>query len=139
MAQNDGNGHAVVLFDGVCNFCNSTVNCIIKRDKRDYFRFAPLQSTKGVELQTAHNLEPDALDTLVLVERGRVYTKSTAALRIARRLGGLYLVFYALIVVPRFIRDFLYDWFARHRYRWFGKKDECMVPTAKVRGKFLTD
>jgi predicted DCC family thiol-disulfide oxidoreductase YuxK len=129
--------HEIVLFDGVCNFCEASVNFIIKHDRKARFRFAPLQSEVGAEIQRRYNLDPSALDTLVLVERGKLYTKSTAALRVARRLSGVYPLFYAMIVVPPFVRDFLYDWFARRRYRWFGRKDECMAPTADMRERFL--
>jgi len=91
----------------------------------------------GGELRERFGLDAGGLDTVVLVEGDRVYVRSGAALRIARRLGGVYPAFYALIVVPPFIRDFLYDWFARHRYRWFGQRDACIVPSAEVRERFL--
>ena len=135
----DTSQHAVVLFDGVCNFCNRSVNWIIRRDRRGYFRFAPLQSDGGARLQVEYGLDPTALDTLVLIEGGQVYTKSTAGLRIVRRLRPPWPALYALIAVSRPARDLLYDWFARRRYRWFGKRDECMVPTAEVRERFLSD
>ena len=131
--------HAIILFDGVCNFCDASVNFVIKRDKRGYFRFAPLQEPKGTAIAREHGVDPGRLDTFVLVENGRAYRKSGGALRVARRLGGLYLLAFALIIIPPFIRDFLYDWFARKRYRWFGKKDACMVPTPEARDRFLTD
>jgi predicted DCC family thiol-disulfide oxidoreductase YuxK len=131
--------HAIVLFDGVCNFCNRSVNWIIRRDTRGRFRFAALQSQAGAALQKRHGLDPGALDTLVLVEGAKVYVKSTAALRIVKRLGGLRSAVYALIAVPRPVRDFAYDWFARRRYRWFGERDECMVPSPEVRERFLSD
>jgi len=131
--------HPIVLFDGVCNFCNRSVNFVIKRDKRRYFRFAPLQTAKGGEIARRHGIDPEQLDTFVLVENGRAYRKSGGALRVARRLGGLYALAYGLIAVPPFVRDWFYDWFARRRYSWFGKKDECMVPTSEVRERFLTD
>jgi predicted DCC family thiol-disulfide oxidoreductase YuxK len=138
-AQKGSDSHPIVLFDGVCNFCNRSVNWIIRRDRRGRFRFAALQSEAGTALQERHGLDPSALDTLVLVEDGRVYVKSTAALRIVRRLRSRWRALYGLIAVPRPVRDFAYDWFARRRYRWFGKRDECMVPTADVRERFLTD
>jgi predicted DCC family thiol-disulfide oxidoreductase YuxK len=138
-AQKGSDSHPIVLFDGVCNFCNRSVNWIIRRDRRGRFRFAALQSEAGTALQERHGLDPSALDTLVLVEDGRVYVKSTAALRILRRLRSRWRALYGLIAVPRPVRDFAYDWFARRRYRWFGKRDECMVPTADVRERFLTD
>ena len=131
--------HAIILFDGVCNFCDASVNFVIKRDKRRYFRFAPLQEPNGGEIARKYGIDPARLDTFVLVENGRAYRKSGGALRVARRLGGLYPLAFALIAVPPFIRDFFYDWFARHRYGWFGKKDACMVPSAEVRDRFLTD
>jgi predicted DCC family thiol-disulfide oxidoreductase YuxK len=131
--------HAIILFDGVCNFCNASVNFVIKRDRRGYFRFAPLQEPKGAEVARQYGMDPERLDTFVLVESGRAYRKSGGALRVARRLGGLYPLAFALIAIPPFIRDFCYDWFARRRYRWFGKKDACMVPTPEVRERFLTD
>ena len=130
---------AIILFDGVCNFCDASVNFVIKRDKLGYFRFAPLQEPKGGEIALRHGIDPERLDTFVLVEGGRAYRKSGGALRVARRLGGIYVFAFALIAIPPFIRDFFYDWFARHRYRWFGKKDACIVPTPEVRGRFLTD
>ena len=132
-------GHATVFFDGVCNVCNASVRFIIKRDVRRYFRFAPLQSKHGDAMQRSFGLDPEAVATLVLVENGRAYTRSTAALRIARRLGKLWPLLYALIIVPRFLRDVAYDWFARRRYRWFGKRDACMVPSKDVRDRFLPD
>jgi predicted DCC family thiol-disulfide oxidoreductase YuxK len=133
----DALGHPVVLFDGVCNFCSGTVNWIIARDPKAQFRFAALQSDAGRALQERFGLDPDALDTLVLVEKRRPYVKSTAFLRVVRRLGLPWRLLYPLVIVPRPVRDFLHDVFARRRYRWFGKKDECMVPTAEVRERFL--
>jgi predicted DCC family thiol-disulfide oxidoreductase YuxK len=130
---------AIILFDGVCNFCDASVNFVIKRDKRGYFRFAPLQEPKGGEIARKYGIDPERLDTFVLIENGRAYRKSGGALRVARRLGGLYMLAFTVIAVPAFIRDFFYDWFARHRYRWFGKKDACMVPPPEVRDRFLTD
>ena len=132
-------GHAIVLFDGVCNVCNSSVNFIIKHDRRRYFLFAPLQSPRGRELQAHFDLDAERLDTIVLIEDGRVYLRSTAALRIARRLGGRYRLLYAFTVIPSPVRDFGYDWFARRRYRWFGRRNACMAPAEDVRDRFLPD
>jgi predicted DCC family thiol-disulfide oxidoreductase YuxK len=128
-----------ILFDGVCNFCDAYVNFVIRNDRRDYFRFAPLQSEAGARIQTEYGLDPSQLDTFVVIERGKAYLRSTAALNIVRRLGGLYPMLYAAIVVPRPVRDFLYNWFAKRRYRWFGQKEECMIPAADVKGRFLTE
>ena len=132
-------GHAIVLFDGVCNVCSSSVNFVIKRDAKRYFLFAPLQSPAGRAWQERLGLDAESLDTTVLIEDGRAYLRSAAALRIARKLGGLYPLFYAFIVIPPFLRDFAYDWFARRRYRWFGRRDACMTPTQDVRDRFLPD
>lgn len=132
--------HPTILFDGVCNFCDAFVNWIIARDRRGLFRFAPLQSPAGERLQREHGLDPTALDTLVLIEGGgRVYRKSGAALRVLRRLRRPWPFLFVLIAVPAFIRDFAYDFFARRRYRWFGRKDECMVPAPEVRERFLVE
>lgn len=127
--------HGIVLFDGVCNFCDSTVQFIHARDKRDYFRFAALQSETGARLQKEFGLHN--IDSVILVERGAAYTRSTAALRIAKKLGGAWSLAYAFIVVPRFIRDFAYDLFAKNRYRLFGKKDACGLPTPELRKRFI--
>jgi predicted DCC family thiol-disulfide oxidoreductase YuxK len=135
----DRESHPVVLFDGVCNLCNATVNWIIARDRKGLFRFAALQSVAGVRLQREHGLDPTALDTLVLVEGGRTYRKSSAGLRIVRRLCWPWPLLFGLIAVPAFMRDFAYGWFARRRYRWFGRKDECMAPAPEVRERFLLD
>jgi len=132
-------GHAIVLFDGVCNVCNSSVNFIIKRDAGRYFLFAPLQSPAGRAWQEHLGLDAERLETTVLIEDGRAYQRSAAALRIARRLGGLWPLVYAFAVVPPFLRDFAYSWFARRRYRWFGRRDACMAPAQDVRDRFLPD
>jgi predicted DCC family thiol-disulfide oxidoreductase YuxK len=133
------NDRPIVLFDGVCNFCNASVNWIIARDPRGRFRFAPLQSPAGERLQHEHGLDPTALDTLVLIDRGRVYRKSGAALRVVRRLRLPWPVLFGLIIVPAFVRDFVYDFPALRRYRWFGRRDECMVPSPEVQERFLVD
>ena len=127
----------VVLFDGVCNLCNGAVNFIIDRDRQQQFCFASLQSEVGESLLEQHQLPPEYLRSLVLVENNRVYTKSTAALRIARRLDGAWPLCYVFIVLPPVIRDYLYNIVARNRYRWFGKSESCRYPTADERQRFL--
>lgn len=127
-------GHAVVLFDGVCNLCSNSVQLIIRNDRTDYFRFASLQSDLGVALKQQYNIQADSI---VLVEDGKVYTQSSAALRIARRLKGAYPLLYGFMVLPKFIRDGVYAWIACNRYRWFGKKDACWIPTPELRNKFI--
>lgn len=128
---------AIVLFDGVCNFCNASVNFVIERDKAGYFKFAPLQSEIGEELAAKHGIDKIETDSVIVVEDEKVYTHSSAALRIARKLNGISSLIYALVVVPKPIRDFLYRLFAKHRYRLFGRQDACMMPTPNVRGRFL--
>ncbi len=129
----------MVLFDGICNLCSGFVRFIVERDPAAHFRFASLQSEAGRALMREHGLEIGEVDptSVVLVEDGRAYQRSTAALRIARRLRFPWPLFAAFVVVPRFVRDVVYDFVARHRYRWFGKKDVCMVPTPELRARFL--
>ena len=122
-----------VLFDGVCNLCNGAVRFILARDPADRFRLASLQSEAARRL-LGHE---GPGETIVLLEAGKTYTKSTAALRIARGLRFPWPLLYAFAAVPRPLRDLVYDWVARHRYRWFGKRDACPWPTPEVRGRFL--
>lgn len=128
---------AIILFDGVCNFCNGSVNFIIGRDSGGYFKFAPLQSGIGEKLLAEHGVDKNVTDSIVLVEDDKAYTHSTAALRIARKLDGAWKWLYAFVIVPRPIRDACYKLFARYRYKLFGKKDECMLPTPEIRARFL--
>ncbi len=128
---------ATVLFDGVCNFCNSSVNFIIERDKTGYFKFAPLQSEIGEELIAKYGIDPSDTDSVVLVDEGRAFTHSTAALKIAKKLDGPWSLAYGFIIVPKFARDGAYKLFARYRYRLFGRRDECMMPTPEIRARFL--
>jgi predicted DCC family thiol-disulfide oxidoreductase YuxK len=128
---------AVVLFDGVCNFCNSTVNFIIDRDPAGYFRFASLQSDAAQRILADCRLPSGFLDNIILFENGTCYGRSTAALRILRHLRGPSALVYLLVLVPRPIRDAGYDWFARNRYRWFGKRSECSIPSPEIRARFL--
>lgn len=128
---------ATVLFDGVCNFCNGSVNFIIAHDPDGYFRFAPLQSEFAAGLLKEHGIDREATDSIILVEDDKVYVYSTAALRISRKLSGAWPVFYAFIIVPRPIRNWFYKLFAKYRYKLFGKKDQCMIPTPEIRERFL--
>ena len=127
---------SVVLFDGVCNFCNGAVNFIIRHDRRKRFKFAPLQSEIGREMQEKYGIGED-VESIVLVEDGRAFTHSTAGLHIAKELGGIWSLAYVFIIVPAFIRDFCYRLFAKNRYRLFGRQDACMLPTSDVRERFL--
>lgn len=129
---------AVVLFDGVCNLCNGAVNFIIDRDPSARFRFAALQSDQAAGLLAPLGRVPEAEpSSFVLVEDGRVYERSTAALRVARKLPGAWKLFYAFIIVPRPLRDAVYRFVARNRYRWFGKAEACRMPTPELRARFL--
>ena len=125
-----------MLFDGVCNFCNGSVNFIIARDKEKKFKFAALQSEFGQNMRSEHQIGED-IDSIVLIEDGRAYVHSTAGLRIAKGLGGIWPLAYSLIVVPAFIRDAAYKLFARYRYKLFGKQEACMLPTQDVKDRFL--
>jgi len=130
---------AVMLFDGVCNLCNGAVQFIVRRDSAGSIRFAALQSDAASKILAENGLPTDYLKTIVLVEDGRAYTHSTAALRIARRLSGAWPLFYYLFVwVPRPLRDLVYNLVARNRYRLFGRSEACMVPTPELRARFLT-
>ncbi len=129
--------NAIILFDGVCNFCNGSVNFIIKNDTSNYFKFAPLQSEAASELLSKYNINKDQIDSVILIEADKAYTHSTAVLKVANKLGGFYPILYNMIIVPEFIRDFFYKIFAKYRYLFFGKKDSCMIPTPEVRERFL--
>ena len=130
--------HDVVLFDGVCNLCNGSVRFIIAHDPAAHFRFAALQSEAARRLLSESGLNDQLADSVALIECGRVFTRSTAALHIARRLCFPWPLLYTLIVVPRTLRDAVYNLIARHRYGWFGKRDACMVATPELRTRFLT-
>ena len=138
MAEISGE-HPVVLFDGVCNVCSRTVNFIIDRDPEGTFRFASLQSEAGRRiLQGLGGTIPEGdPETIVVVDRSRLYEQSGAMLRIARRMRGAWPLLTALLVVPRPLRDALYRWAAARRYKWFGKSDTCRVPTQELRARFL--
>ena len=127
---------SVVLFDGVCNFCNGAVNFIIRHDGEKKIKFAPLQSEIGEVLRTKYGIGED-VDSIILVENDRAYTHSTAGLRIAKGLGGIWSLAYVFIIVPAFIRDFCYKLFAKYRYRLFGRTEACMLPTPDLRERFL--
>ncbi|MNY20224.1 hypothetical protein D3C86_1536940 [compost metagenome] len=135
--MNEDRDQALVFFDGVCNLCNHTVQFMIKRDRKDYFRFAALQSEIAHEKLPGFNFRSEDLKTIIVVEDGKIYLRSTAALRIARHLGGLWPALYGLIIIPAFIRDFIYQLISKNRYRIWGKTESCMVPSPELKSKFL--
>jgi predicted DCC family thiol-disulfide oxidoreductase YuxK len=128
---------SIILFDGVCNLCNGAVQFVISKDKNNYFRFASLQSEQGQQLLKQYQLPVLTNTSFVLIEDGHVYTSSTGALRVAKKLKGFWPVLYVLMIIPKFIRDFVYYRIAKNRYKWFGKKDECMIPTPELKARFL--
>jgi predicted DCC family thiol-disulfide oxidoreductase YuxK len=129
----------VLLFDGVCNLCNSTVQFVIKHDAGKQFLFAALQSSYAKQkLEDLGARLGTVPDSIVLYYKGRFYVKSDAALLVARLLGGWLRLLTIAFVVPRFLRNIVYDWVARHRYRWFGKMEHCMVPTPDLQERFLS-
>jgi len=130
-------GHPIVLVDGVCHFCQGLTKWIIKRDPEGKYHFASLQSNVAKKLLEKGNLSTDSMDTFVLIEDGKYYTRSTAALRLAKGLKFPYPLLYVLIIVPKFIRNAVYNTVARNRYRWFGKDEACMLPTPEIKDRFL--
>ena len=127
----------VIFFDGVCNLCNASVQFVIAHDKKDQFKFTALQGDYATEMLPKFNADLEKLNTILLLEDGKLYTKSSAALRIARKLNGLIPLLYAFIIVPKFIRDWVYDIIARNRYRWWGRQESCWVPTPDLKSKFI--
>lgn len=127
----------IVLFDGVCNLCNSTVQFILKRDKKERIFFTSLQAEKGQALLQQHNLPTQDFNTVVYIRNGTCYLKSSAVLYILLDLGSFWQIFFPLIVLPRFIRDAVYAWVARNRYRWFGRQESCMLPTPESKKRFV--
>lgn len=130
-------GDSIILFDGVCNLCNSSVQFVIKHDTQQKFKFASLQS--DVAKSILHDLAADtnSFNSVILVEEGKVHYRSTAALRIAKQLSFPYNLLYAFIIIPPFIRNAVYDYIAKNRYKWFGKQEECWVPTPELADRFI--
>lgn len=128
----------IILFDGVCNLCDNVVQFLIKRDKKDAFRFVALQSDLGQEIITYLGIDPAKTDSIILYEPGHAYYyKAEAALNIGSELGGLYSLLPALKFLPGSFSNWIYDYVARNRYKWYGKKNECMIPTPEMKAKFL--
>ena len=127
----------VILFDGVCNLCNSAIKFVLKRDTKSVFKFASLQSDVARKLLSDLEVSDTALDTIVFIDQGNVYTRSTAALRVSKHLSGLWPLMTGFMIVPLFIRDWVYNLISKNRYRWFGKRDTCSIPSPDVENKFL--
>lgn len=130
--------HAIILFDGVCNLCNTAVQFVIRHDNNNYFVFASLQSEEGKKILVEHGLPINKMNSFILIENGKVFDRSTAALHVVKKLKGLWRFLYGFIIVPKFIRDAIYQLISTNRYVWFGKKDECMIPTPELKAKFLS-
>lgn len=129
----------LILFDGVCNLCTHSVRFILEREAEPLFRFATVQSPAGSRLMRDLGLDPEDAETFVLIADGRAYLRSDAAIRIARHLRGAWRWLGAVRIVPRPLRDWVYDLVARNRYRWFGRTDECMVPTQEIQARFVDE
>jgi predicted DCC family thiol-disulfide oxidoreductase YuxK len=131
------NENPVILFDGVCNFCNGAINFVLKQDRKSVFRFAPLQSEAGRRLLQQYNLPTEEFESFVLIDQGKVYKKSNAALRVMNKLPWYWKEAQIFRLIPTIFRDAIYDFIARNRYKWFGKKDQCMLPTPEMKSRFL--
>lgn len=127
----------IILFDGVCNLCSSSVQKVIKNDPEGKFLFAPLQGKTGQEMLNKYQLPVNNFNSFVLVQDDQVFTQSTAALKVARQMKGFWKWLYAFIIIPPFIRNAVYNLIAGNRYKWFGKKETCMVPTPELKSRFL--
>ncbi|MCY1485989.1 hypothetical protein D3C87_205190 [compost metagenome] len=128
----------IILFDGVCNLCDSSIQFIIKHDKKDLFRFVALQSEIGMEIIKHIGVDTSKIDSILLYEPGKAYYyKAEAALKIAKELGGIYTVISWFGILPKFLTNSVYDYIAKNRYKWYGKKDACMIPTPELKAKFL--
>jgi predicted DCC family thiol-disulfide oxidoreductase YuxK len=128
----------ILLFDGVCHFCNHSVQFVIRHDKLEKFKFAALQSSAGQNLLQKHSLPTDDFDSFILIKNDKLYKKSTASLRLCLELGGLWRIFYLFVIIPLPLRDGIYNTIARNRYKWFGKRDKCMIPSSNIRKRFLS-
>jgi predicted DCC family thiol-disulfide oxidoreductase YuxK len=127
----------VIYFDGVCNLCTGTVQFVLKRDKRKIFRFASLQGEGGRKMLNAQNLPAQHYQTFILEEGGKIFTRSTAALKVFKLLGGAWSLLYIFMIIPAFLRDAVYNFISYNRYRWFGKKEECWLPSPEWENRFI--
>lgn len=127
----------VVFFDGVCNLCNSSVNFLIDRDPNGKFRLASLQSEFAGNFLPQYGVDPSKVDSIAFFVDGKLYRRSRAVLEVARRMRGGWPLLYAFVIIPGFLRDVIYNWIARNRYKWFGKQDSCRMPTPELKSRFL--
>ncbi|WP_316845980.1 DUF393 domain-containing protein [Pedobacter psychrodurus] len=127
----------LIFFDGICNLCNASVQFVIEHDMKNQFHFTALQGDYAKEILPKFNADPKQLNTILLLEEDKLYTKSSAALRIAKKLNGLIPVLSVFLIVPKFIRDWFYDIIAKNRYRWWGKEESCWLPTPELKSKFI--
>lgn len=127
----------VVLFDGFCNLCSKSVQFIIKNDKKNRFRFASLQGQYGQKVLKEFNLPEKQLNSFILLEDGKIYTMSSGILKVAKKLPGVWSVFYVFIITPPFIRNAIYHFVANNRYKWFGKRNECWLPSPELSSRFI--
>lgn len=128
---------SIVLFDGVCILCNSAVSFILKNDTKNHFVFASLQSDAAKEILLQQPSKKNNLDTIILIDNGKIYERSTAAIKIGTKLGWMFKWVYVGYLLPVKVRDALYNWIAKNRYKWFGKRETCFIPTEKEKSKFL--
>ena len=131
------NSSKIILFDGVCNLCNSTVQKVIENDDKNLFKFASLQSDFGQNFLRQNDMSTSNLKSIILIDGEEFYTKSEAALRIGKELKGIYKISSVLLWIPKFIRNGVYDLVGRNRYKWFGKSESCWIPTPELKAKFL--
>jgi predicted DCC family thiol-disulfide oxidoreductase YuxK len=131
------NEKSIILFDGICNLCNASVQFILKHDKNENFLFASLQSDAAAKLLLQEKYKKNHLQSVVLIEEKKISDKSTAILRIARSLGGFWKLLYVFIIIPKALRDMVYDFIAKHRYQWFGKRDTCLLNIEDYKNRFI--
>jgi len=137
LTKNNNIQSPVILFDGVCNLCSGTVQFIINKDKKNVFKFASLQSELGQQILNSQKLSTTAFNSFILYQDGQIYSRSTGALKVAGQLSGGWKLLSALLFIPAFLRDAVYNTISRNRYKWFGQKTSCWIPTPELRSKFL--
>ena len=135
--NNNFKNKTILLFDGYCNLCQSSVQFILKHEKNPEIYFTSLQSNSGIEILNYYKIDSNKINSLVLIEKNKMYIKSTAALRLTKYLKGLYPIAFAFMIIPAVIRNFVYDYIAQNRYKWYGKLDSCIIPDGELEKRFL--